>query len=68
MVVYWSSNIKVKDLEETKKVSEMSPEEIKDAVKETYTKVAAPSDGGCCGPTASNRTRTTDEDDSSTTD
>jgi hypothetical protein len=67
MVVYWSSNIKVNTLAETKKVSEMSSEEIKDAVKETYTKVAAPAGGGCCGPTETQKDPTTDKDDSSNT-
>ncbi|MFX1262872.1 MAG: arsenite methyltransferase [Promethearchaeota archaeon] len=34
-----------------KKVSEMSSEEIKDAVKDTYSKVAQPAASSCCGPT-----------------
>jgi SAM-dependent methyltransferase len=34
-----------------KKVSEMSSEEIKDAVKDTYAKVAQPTVSSCCGPT-----------------
>ena len=33
-----------------KKVSEMSSEEIKDAVKDTYSRVAQPAGGSCCGP------------------
>ncbi|MHA2003810.1 MAG: arsenite methyltransferase [Candidatus Thorarchaeota archaeon] len=34
-----------------KKVSEMSSKEIKEAVKDTYAKVAQPSGSSCCGPT-----------------
>ena len=46
--MYWSSNTKVNDLAETKKVSEMSSDEIKEAVKENYERVAQPSGGSCC--------------------
>ncbi|MFX0108841.1 MAG: arsenite methyltransferase [Candidatus Hodarchaeota archaeon] len=40
----------------TKKISEMSPEEIKDAVKDSYAKVAQPSRGSCCSSDSSEQT------------
>jgi SAM-dependent methyltransferase len=46
----------VKDMAETKKVSEMSSKEIKEAVKDTYSKVAQPTGGSCCGPTEAEQT------------
>lgn len=39
-------------LASTKKVSEMSSEEIKEAVRQNYERVAQPSGGSCC-PAAS---------------
>lgn len=41
---------KVKEVTETKKVSEMSPDEIKKEVKKTYAKVAQPNASSCCEP------------------
>jgi len=43
---------KVKKLAKTKKVTEMSSEEIKEEVKKTYAKVAQPDVGSCCEPSA----------------
>jgi len=43
---------KVEKLTETKKVSEMSSDEIKKEVKKTYAKVAQPNATSCCEPSA----------------
>jgi SAM-dependent methyltransferase len=42
----------VNTLAKTKKVSEMSSEEIKEAVKQNYERVAQPSGGSCCPPSS----------------
>ncbi len=47
------TNIMVETMSKTKPVSEMSPDEIKEEVKKTYTKVAERSSSSCCGPTES---------------
>ena len=39
-----------------KKVSEMSSEEIKDAVKDAYSRVAQPAGSSCCGPSEPEQT------------
>ncbi|MFW9846625.1 MAG: arsenite methyltransferase, partial [Candidatus Thorarchaeota archaeon] len=43
-------------LAKAKKVSDMTSKEIKEAVKDAYSKVAQPTGGSCCGPTESEQT------------
>jgi len=50
---YWSSNIDyqmnaVKELSDTKRISDMTSEEIKDEVKKAYSKVAQRTGAECC--------------------
>ncbi|MFX1367529.1 MAG: arsenite methyltransferase [Promethearchaeota archaeon] len=42
----------------TKKVSEMSSEEIKEAVRQNYERVAQPSGGSCCPPSSTEEKKT----------
>lgn len=49
----------MKALTEMKKVSEMSSEEIKEAVKQNYKRVAQPSGGSCCPSPSAEQTEQT---------